>query len=206
MAPGGASRLWGADRYETAAAISRSTFGASVPVAYIATGTNYPDALGGVPAAGVAGGPILLVRSSELPSATRTELQRLQPQRIVVLGGSGAVSDLVASQLQPYTSSPIERRAGADRYETAVAISRAEFGSTVSHVFIATGTNFPDGLSGGPAAASVGGPMLLVRGTSLPASVRDELLRLSPRRVTILGGMSVVSESIHAEITHLLNP
>jgi glucose/arabinose dehydrogenase/putative cell wall-binding protein len=206
LAPGGASRLSGADRYETAAAISRSTFGTSVPVAYVATGADYPDALGGVPAAGVEGGPILLVRPSALPSATRTELQRLRPQRIVVLGGTKAVSDLVASQLQSYTASPIQRRAGVDRYETAVAVSRASFGPSVSHVYVATGANFPDGLSGGPAAAAARGPLLLVRDTSLPASVRNELLRLAPQRVTILGGMNAVSESVRAELTRLLNP
>lgn len=206
LAPGGASRLWGADRYATAAAIANATFGVSVPVAYVATGANYPDALGGVPAAGAEGGPILLVRPSELPSATHTELQRLRPQRIVVLGGTGAVSELVASQLQAYTPSPIERRAGADRYETAVAISRASFGPTVTHVFIATGANYPDGLSGGPAATASRGPLLLVPGSSLPASVREELLRLAPQRVTILGGMSAVSESVHAEITGTFNP
>ena len=206
LAPGGASRLSGADRYETAAAISRSTFGVSVPVAYVATGTNYPDALGGVPAAGVEGGPILLVRPSELPAATRAELDRLRPQRVVVLGGTGAVSDLVASQLQPYATSPIQRRAGADRYETAVAISRASFGPAVGHLYVATGANFPDGLSGGPAAAAGAGPLLLVRGDALSAAVREELLRLAPQRVTILGGAAVVSESIHAEINRLWNP
>ena len=206
LAPGGATRLWGADRYETAAAISRSTFGESVPVAYVATGANYPDALGGVPAAGVEGGPILLVRPSALPAATRTELERLRPQRIVVLGGSRAVSDVVASQLQAYATSPVERRAGADRYETAVAVSRASFGPGVGHLYVATGVDFPDGLSGGPAAAAGRGPLLLVRGTSLAHAVREEILRLAPQRVTILGGMSVVSESILAEISDLLNP
>ena len=206
LAPGGASRLSGVDRYETAAAISRSTFGASVPVAYIATGADYPDALGGVPAAGVEGGPILLVRPSAVPAATRSELQRLRPQRIVVLGGTSAVSELVAAQLQPYTAAPVQRRAGVDRYETAVAISRASFGPSAAHVYIATGVNFPDGLAGGPAAAAAPGPLLLVRATSLPASVRGELLRLAPQRVTILGGMTAISESVRAEITRLLNP
>ena len=206
LAPGGASRLAGADRYETAAAISRATFPARVPVAYVATGADYPDALGGVPAAGREGGPILLVRPGSLPSATRSELGRLAPQRIVILGGTSAVNEVVASQLQAYTASPVQRRAGADRYETAVAISRASFAGGAGRVFIATGANFPDGLAGGPAAAVAGGPLLLVRDTSLPNSVRDELLRLGPGRVTILGGMSAVSESVRAEITRLLNP
>jgi len=71
---------------------------------------------------------------------------------------------------------------------------------------IATGANFPDGLSGGPAAAAAHGSLLLVRGTSLHPAVREELIRLAPQRVTILGGTSVVTESIHAEINRLWNP
>ena len=115
----------------------------------MATGADYPDALGAVPAAGIEGGPILLVRPGSLPDATRAELSRLRPQRIVVLGGTAAINAFVASQLQAYTASPVQRRAGVDRYETAVAVSRASFASA-SRVFIATGANFPDGLAGGP--------------------------------------------------------
>ena len=204
LAPGGASRLSGADRYGTAAAISRFAFGGPVPVAYVATGTNYPDALGGVAAAAVEGGPILLVLPSALPAATRTELQRLRPGRIVVLGGTGAVSAGVATALESY-SATVERRSGGDRYETAVAVSKASFGPAVDHVYIATGTNFPDGLAGGPAAGTAPGPLLLVH-TSLPASVRAELLRLTPARVTFLGGMGAISESVRAAITKLFNP
>jgi glucose/arabinose dehydrogenase/putative cell wall-binding protein len=205
LAPGGASRLAGADRYATAAAISRANFAAGVRVAYVATGVDYPDALGAVPAAGIEGGPILLVRPGLVPQATRTELARLRPQRIVVLGGTAAIGADIAAQLQTYTPAPIQRRSGADRYETAVAVSRASFASA-SRVFIATGANFPDGLAGGPAGAATRGPLLLVRPDALPASVRSELLRLDPSRVTILGGPNAVSESVRTSITQLLGP
>ncbi len=204
-APGGASRLYGTDRYATAAAISRATFPLGVPVAYVATGVDYPDALAGVPAAGVQGGPIVLVRPTALPGTTAAELGRLKPQRIVILGGTGAVNATVASQLQAYTPRPVERRSGVDRYATSVAISRATFGTGVPQVFIATGRNYPDGLTGGPAAARRGGPLLLVPGTSLPGAVSSELLRLDPRRVTILGGTGAVSDDVRAQINALLN-
>ena len=204
-AGGGTLRLAGADRYATAAAISRATFAASVPVAYIATGTNYPDALSGVPAAGLHGGPILLVDLKGIPAPTRGELERLQPQRIVVLGGPGAVPNRIVTDLQGYTLGAVERRSGADRYATAIATSQATFGPRVDRVFIATGLNFPDGLSGGPAAALSGGPLLLVPGSSVPDVVRAELLRLDPDRVTLLGGTGVLSESVAAEISDLLN-
>lgn len=206
FAPAGTVRLAGADRYATAAAISRSTFAPGAPVAYVATGRNYPDALAGVPAAGIGNGPILLVNATGVPAPTVRELQRLAPQRIVVLGGVGVIPTKVVNTLQGFTSSAVERRAGDDRYATAVAISRATFGAGVPRVFIATGSNFPDGLTGGPAAALAGGPLLLVPGTSVPAAVRDELLRLDPAHVILLGGPDVLSDAVAAEISALLNP
>ncbi|MDQ2673690.1 MAG: PQQ-dependent sugar dehydrogenase [Chloroflexota bacterium] len=205
LAPGGATRLAGADRYATAAAISKANFGPGVPVAYVATGADYPDALGAVPAAGIERGPILLVRPGAIPAATQAELGRLKPQRIVVLGGTAAISAAVATQLDVYTTGPVQRRNGADRYETAVAVSVASFASA-DRVFIATGANFPDGLAGGPAGAFLRAPLLLVRPDSLPTAVRNELLRLDPSRVTILGGPNAVSESVRAAITQLLGP
>jgi hypothetical protein len=86
-----------------------------------------------------------------------------------------------------------------------VAISQGTFGAGVSRVFIATGLNFPDGLTGGPAVALSGGSLLLVPGTSIPPAVRDELLRLDPDHVTLLGGPAVVSDGVAAEISALLD-
>jgi len=202
---GGVSRIAGADRYETAANVSRATFPMNVPVAYVATGAAYPDALAGVPAAGVGGGPILLVGRTSVPRSTDAELARLRPQRIVVLGGAAAISPTVVNYLQRHTPTGVQRLAGADRYETAANVSARTFGVAVEHAFVATGRNFPDGLTGGAAAAFVRGPLLLVPGTSLPPVVAAELERLEPRRVTILGGTGAVSEEVRAQIEALLN-
>jgi putative cell wall-binding protein len=202
---GGVSRLAGADRYATAAEISRATFPMNVPVAYLATGAAYPDALAGVPAAGVGGGPILLVGITSVPRSTEAELARLRPQRIVVLGGSSAISPQVANYVQRYTPTGVQRIAGADRYETAANISARTFGTAVEQVFVATGLNFPDGLTGGAAAAFARGPLLLVPGTTVPQAVANELVRLDPRRVTILGGTNAVTEEVRLQIDALLN-
>ena len=193
-------RVAGVNRYATAAALSRTHFGAGVPVAYVATGTNYPDALAAGPLAGLAGGPVLLTDPNDLPAETRTELTRLRPGRIVVLGGSGAVSARVASQLQGYTASPLERLEGADRYATAVAVSQAAFDPGVGAVFVATGASFPDALAAGPAAIRLGGPVLLTYPGSLPASTRSELIRLSPATIYLLGGTAAVGESVRQAI------
>ncbi|MGI8871796.1 MAG: cell wall-binding repeat-containing protein [Candidatus Limnocylindria bacterium] len=190
------SRVGAADRYATSAAVSAATFDPNVPVAYVATGETFPDALAGGAAAGREGGPVLLVRHDRVPSAITTELARLRPQRIVVLGSTAAISARVAHQLARSTAS-ISRRAGADRYATAVAVSAAGYrsGSPVE-VFVSTGADFPDGLAAGPLAALVPGPLLLVRPSALPSSVAAELRRLSPRRVVVLGSSGAVSDGV----------
>ena len=193
-------RLAGANRYATATAISRSAFAPGVPVAYVATGLNYPDALAGGPAAGLAGGPVLLTDPGDLPQVTRDELTRLRPGRIVILGGPGAVSARVAGQLDAFTAGPVERLSGADRYATAVAVSRASFAPGVGAAFVATGASFPDALAAGPAAIRARGPVLLTHAGSLPAATRDELVRLGPGTIYVLGGTTAVSEAVRAAI------
>lgn len=190
---GSVRRLAGGNRYETAAAISADTFDPGVPVAYVATGANFPDALAGTPPAGSQGGPVLLVTKGSVPAATAQELARLKPGRIVILGASGVVSNEVAAALDAYTAGPVERLAGADRYATAVTVSKESF-STADVVFVATGKNFPDALAGGPVAGMGAAPLLLIPGTTVPASVKQELLRLDPDKVVVLGSTGVVSQ------------
>lgn len=194
------TRVAGADRYGTAAAVSRAHFTPGVPVAFVATGTNFPDALAGGPAAGVQGGPMLLTEPGSLPQVTRDELARLQPGRIVVLGGTGAITAAVAEELQAFTAGPVDRLHGADRYETAAAVSRSAFAPGVPAVLVATGATFPDALAAGPAAIKAGGPVLLTRGDVLPQATRDELARLAPSAVYLLGGTGAVSENVRIAI------
>jgi putative cell wall-binding protein len=193
LAPGGAMRVSGADRYETAAAISAAFFPAA-SIVVIASGSNFPDALAGGPAAAYFDAPLLLVRPNEIPLATRTELQRLAPSHIVLLGGVGAVSAAVESELATFASGTTGRLGGADRYATAAAIS-AVFPATPS-VMLASGANFPDALAGGPAAALLAGPLLLVQGSVMPESTRAALARLRAMRVPVLGGPAAVGETV----------
>ena len=98
------TRLSGPDRFATAAAISAATFAPGADVAYIANAFNFPDALAGAAAAGTIKGPVLLAAIGlPLNPATIAELTRLQPKRIVVLGGPGVISNAVKAALEAYT-------------------------------------------------------------------------------------------------------
>ena len=190
------SRLWGADRYATAAAISQAVFAPGVSAAYIATGTNFPDSLAAGPAAALSRAPILLTSPRGLPDATRAELLRLRPASIVILGGTGVVPSGVESELRAYTSGAVHRLAGPDRYATAAAISRAHFGPGAPVAYVASGRGFPDALSAGAAAAALGGPVLLVEPTIIPPAVQAELARLRPAKIVVAGGAAVVSDAV----------
>jgi len=195
------TRQAGPDRYTTAAAISAAHFEPAAPVAFVATGEGFPDALTGGPAAAKLGGPVLLTRKDKLPSATAVELRRLKPKRVVVLGGTGVVSASVRSALKPLTLGEV---AGADRYSNGAAISKDVFDAGVAVAYIATGLDFPDALAGGAAGAFKGGPVLLVSGGTIPKATKDELARLKPRRIVVLGGEAVVPESVRTALAAYL--
>jgi uncharacterized repeat protein (TIGR02543 family) len=89
--------------------------------------------------------------------------------------------------------------AGADRYATAVEISKAGYDSADTAV-LATGMNFPDALAAGPLAVQEGAPVMLTQTNSVPQSTLDELKRLNVKKVIIMGGEDVVAP---AEVTVL---
>ena len=200
LVSGSVTRVSGANRYATAAAVSKARFAPGVPSVFIATGENFPDALAAVAPAGVADSPILLVRPDSVPGETAAELARLKPARIYVVGGSAVVSAATASQLTLYTSGPVVRVSGRNRYATAAAVSGFLFPAGVDVVYIATGENFPDALAGGPAGVVRDGPILLTRPGSLPAETAAELARMKPARIVVLGGAAAVSNAVASQL------
>ncbi|MBK8758422.1 MAG: cell wall-binding repeat-containing protein [Actinomycetales bacterium] len=196
LAPGRVTRLWGADRYATSAQISLYNYDAGVGRVYLANGENFPDALSGAPAAGATGSPLLLTTATSLPAPIATELTRLKPKEIVILGGTGVISGPLQTTLASYTTGPVTRLAGPDRYATSAAISAATYQPGVPAVFLASGENFPDALTGAPIAAATGSPLLLTPPTSIPTPIDTELTRLAAHRLNVLGGTGVITSAV----------
>ncbi len=93
-----------------------------------------------------------------------------------------------------------ERLAGSDRFATAAAVSAATFAPGVAVAYVATGENFPDALAGGPLAGVDGAPMLLVARDRVPEATAEELVRLAPARIRVLGGPPAVSDAVVAAL------
>lgn len=196
------SRIGGADRFAVSATVSAREFLPGVPVAYIASGTTFPDALSGSAAAGTRGGPVLLVNRDSIPDPVAAELSRLQPAKIVVLGGTDSISPAVQTLLARYSRS-VTRLGGTDRYAVSAAISADTFPAGVSVAYVAAGATFPDALSGSAVAASNHGPVLLTERQALPDPVLTELKRLKPGWIIILGGTDSISTAVQAQLEAL---
>lgn len=196
-------RIGGADRFVVSAAVSRGVFEPEPEVAYVASGEVFPDALSGSAAAGLLGGPVLLVTKTGVPTDVKTELERLKPGRIVVLGGTNTVAESVATGLNAIA--PTTRIDGADRYAVSASVSADAFDiDDTGTVYVASGEVFPDALSGSAAAIHSHAPVLLVTKNSIPATIASELDRINPVHIVVLGGINTISDTTYAALaTHL---
>lgn len=205
------TRLGGVTRYETARLIAAAAIvelGSRYDgTAFVATGVNFPDALSSSPLAASKGWPIYLVDprvgvDAGLESAMRSD----GVDRALILGGSGVLSDAIASELPVATTL---RLAGTDRYRTALAV--ADYGVTTAGlswdgVAITTGGNFPDALAGGVLQGRSGSVILLTRTDSLDPGAETALRmnKVDIDEVRFLGGTSAVSEAVRAAVMHAL--
>ncbi len=191
--PSAPVRLFGPDRFETAIAVSKSGFPAagSAGAVVLVRSDTYPDALVGSGLAAAKNAPMLFALGGSLTAGTRAEIQRVLPAggTVYVLGDAKSIPEVVATSLTKL-GFHVVRLAGADRYATAVAVA-GELGNP-STVFLATGLNFPDALAAAPAAAHVGGVVLLTAGPALPASVKA-YLAAHPGKVYAVGGAAVAA-------------
>lgn len=200
------SRQAGLDRYSTAVRVSQA-YAPGVERVYLAVGTAYADALSAAPAAAKFGGPLLLTAADSIPSAVRTELVRLHPAEIVIVGSTASVSQAVENALEDLSFSPtVTRIGGADRFETSRLIAEDAF-TSADTAYIASGMNFPDALSAGPAAARFGGPVILVYGgaSTLDSATIGLLDDLGVDEVKIAGGLPSITAGIEAQLTGPLN-
>ncbi|QDO87485.1 hypothetical protein FNH13_03320 [Ornithinimicrobium ciconiae] len=194
-------RIGGANRYETAAAASADAFEPGVDTVYVATGADFADALSGSALAGHLGAPVLLVKPDGVPAVTATELERLAPGKVVVLGGTAAVSDAVMAQVGTHAEGNVERVSGANRYATAAAVA-ARF-TPGEHLYVATGAQYADALAASAAAGAAGEPVLLVTAHGVPNATAETIASIDPTRITVVGGTGAVPAEVVTELEQL---
>lgn len=135
----------------------------------------------------------------------------MRTRRHTTLVGGLVVAGLLATATPaqavstPFAYDGTVRAAGPDRYATAAVVSRGSFApSPGSSVFLTSGESFADALSAGPAAAHLDAPLLLTATNGLPRATAEELTRLRPGSVHVVGGTTPVPDAVLAAVRSLL--
>jgi putative cell wall-binding protein len=203
-------RWSGADRFEVSRRVALEAFPNGAEGAYLATGTNFPDALSASGAGGSLGRPVVLVDGSAttVDRATATLLQTLKTSTVTIAGGPNSVSSgWEASLRRPLPNGKVltvRRLAGADRYAASLAINLDAYaadrpgGQPRDRVFVATGQNFPDALAGSALAGAKGSPPVVVPQNCVPQEFRLSLQRFQAVRVTLLGGPNSLGAGVQS--------
>jgi putative cell wall-binding protein len=193
-------RIDGADRYEVSRKLlADPTVGAARRgTIFAVTGADFPDALTATPAAVHTDvSPVLLLNGSatDLSSGENALLDELGVRSVGLVGGQRSVSAALETSLGE--DRIVRRIEGADRFATGVAVNNAAF-TSASTVYLASGTSFPDALSGGARAAREGAPLYVVLHDCIPTAVLDDIGRLQPQRIVILGGPAALGAGVDA--------
>jgi hypothetical protein len=171
-------RLGGDDRYETAVKVAQkidTLRPAGTPQqVFLASGTDFPDALSAGAPAGNASGAVLLTEGSRMAPATAAYLAGRPDASVYAIGG-----DAARAATLPAGNEVV----GADRYETATMVADRFFADPSTAAF-ASGTGFADALSAAAYGGNIGAPVLLVA----PAAVPDSVAGYAGRHGVTLGG------------------
>ena len=192
------SRISGANRFATAAEISKASFKTADTVV-LAYGLNYADALAGVTLANKLNAPILLTYTAKLPDETQAEIRRLGAKKVIILGGTGAISKDVENSLKK-NGLTTERYAGTTRFGTATAIAE-KLNDKPTDVFFVYAFNYADALSVSTVAALKNAPIIYLKTNGeLDKDTADYLAKLkkagSVKNVYVIGGEGVISKDM----------
>ena len=186
-------RIAGSNRFDTAVQIAEVTsFKAAgdkqenvkpYDKAIVASGYEIADALSMSAVSAKEQMPIFLTGKDTLPVETKKQLRSVK--EVFLAGGENTISTAVEEEIQSM-GIQTHRIAGANRYETALAIARTFFPNSINF-YMANGKIPFDALVGGALAAKYDAPILLVQPGNNP-SVHAYLQEQTIRRIVLLGG------------------
>lgn len=201
-----ATRLWGADRYETSVAVAErfvQEAGGSIDTAVLVSGTSWRDAVIAAGLAGKLNAPVLLTQREQLPGATEEFLSRHDVSDIVVVGSQDSVTDAVLDGFDEP-----ERVAGDDASAASVTVAErmGEPGVMPGHgptVILAGSEVFADAMVAGGFSARGGHAVLLTPPDELDGRVRAYIEESGAQHVVVLGGTAAISGAIEDELSLL---
>lgn len=219
-------RLAGASREETAAVVAREVVRRAGELGkpgagrvLLATRGDWPDAVSGGGLAALLAAPVLLTAPDALHPATARALEELTPGRVLVVGGTAAVSDAVAQEAGAAAGARVQRLSGPARDATAVAVAqeahrllgvRGQAPRYAVAVNLRRADAFAHALSASVLSGATGALLVPVErdaGTELTQAARDwarEALHDPATDVLLAGEADIVADQVGEELGRLL--
>ncbi|NLM22305.1 MAG: trypsin-like serine protease [Peptococcaceae bacterium] len=200
------TQIGGADRYETSLLIAQSINPTKGMPVFVTTGLDFPYALTISSFAAYNGWPILLVNPNKMSDSMKSYLKTLQPSEIYIAGKTSEVSSAVEKELSSAVpGARIVRMSGTDKYSTLISIIKT-FSSYPNKIYLASGSAYPDALSGSVLAAATGSPIILLdpKQSTPPKAVADYLKELDSPEIYVFGGIAAVPELLAKNVQNAI--
>ncbi|MDU1214143.1 cell wall-binding repeat-containing protein [Finegoldia magna] len=114
-----------------------------------------------------------------------------------------AVACMIPASVSSANVENVSRIAGEDRIATSIEISKKMFNES-DNVVLASGFNFADALSAGQLAAALNAPLILSK-DQLDIRTSDEIAKLKPKNMYIVGGENALSSNIEESVKSVVN-
>ncbi|MBU5228059.1 cell wall-binding repeat-containing protein [Clostridium senegalense] len=189
------NRINGNDRYETSVKVAE-TIGQAEEV-FVATGDSFADALSVSTVAASKNSPIILSQESNLNADAKQYIKNNGISKSYVIGGEKLINNKILKSLPSS-----ERIAGNNRYETNYKIlNKFKNDLDFNNIYVATGSNFPDALSGAGIASKTNSPIVL---TSETVDINTKKIisenKNNIKKSIVLGGESAINTNTLAQL------
>ena len=114
-----------------------------------------------------------------------------------------AIACMIPAGVSSANVENVTRIAGKDRIATSIEISKEMFNES-DNVVLASGFNFADALSAGQLAAALNAPLIL-SSDQLDSRTSDEIAKLKPKNIYIVGGETALSSNIEESVKSVVN-
>ncbi|MCC0706191.1 MULTISPECIES: cell wall-binding repeat-containing protein [unclassified Clostridioides] len=201
-------KLKGADRFETAVKISQSGWTKSDTVVIVnGEDRSMVDGLTATPLASVKNSPILLSSNDKLPQKTIEELKRLNPSKVIVVGGNNSMPNSVVEAIKGINSKiSVQRIGGETRYQTSINIAKEiDKTNNVSKLYIGAGNGEADSLSIASLAGKEKTPIVLTQKDGVDNEAEQFIKSNKVSNVYFIGGVEKISNKAIEQVGKITN-
>ncbi len=197
-------QLKGLNRYETSVKVSKEGW-SSANTVLLVNGYANADGLVATPLASAYGAPILLSSADTLPESTKTELKRLNPSKVILIGGKTVLSDSLKKQLQEIKPDLEVNRIGGDtRFDTSLLVAKKlDTIVDANKSYVCYGFGEADALSIAAKAGEDKSPIILAKKDAIPKGTLDWLRGESLQTAYFIGGTTNITKSVISQMNSI---